>query len=119
MNKIEKKRNPEKVAKTVKVAKAKPSKPEKLLYFLRTCAKDGSSYGGFQWDLRVGAVNTAPDWKPTKECGNGLHGLLGGQGESSHLDWSENAIWVVFSSPSSIDLKGKHKVQHADFFIRG
>ena len=113
MNSV-KKRNPEKVGTTTKKTSAKVQKQEGLMYFLRTCAKDGSSYGGsFKWDLRVGAVNTAPDWDPKPECGKGLHGLLGGQGESGHLAWSEDAVWVVFSSPSSVDLNGKHKVQHA------
>ena len=108
MDKVATKRNPAK-SRTKKV-----SEPEKLLYFLRTCAKDGSSYkGSFQWDLRIGAVNTAHDWDPAAECGKGLHGLLGGQGDSTMLDWSEDAVWVVFSSPSSVDLNGKHKVQNA------
>ena len=103
-----------KVVKRVVRKVAKSSEPEGLLYFLRTCQKDGTSYKGtFKWNLELGAKNTAPDWSPEPECGKGLHGLLGGQGESEHLDWSEDASWVVFSSPTSVDLNGKHKVQTA------
>src|SRR3990172_10901001 len=34
---------------------------------------NGTAYGGFQWNP-VGEWTTAPDWDPTPECGNGLHG---------------------------------------------
>ena len=60
---------------------------------LRTCASDGTSYGGFKWPKK-GAVK-CDDWQPVAECGHGLHGLLWGQGDGSLLDWSEAAAWLV------------------------
>lgn len=60
---------------------------------LRTCAKNGESYGGFTWPLTVGAVVTAPDWEPTNNCGNGLHGLPWGVG-GNYCDVSAN-VWLV------------------------
>jgi hypothetical protein len=60
---------------------------------LRTCKADMTSRGGFKWPRR-GKVE-APDWNPTGECGNGLHGLLWGEGGGYLLDWSDGAVWVV------------------------
>ena len=79
--------------------------------FLRTTDKDGKAYGGFQWPLEVGAIVTAPDWKPTTKCGNGLHGLLNGEGEAGHLSLEESAIWWIVEAENAIDLCGKHKFQ--------
>ena len=49
---------------------------------LRTCVRDSegrlTAHGGFIWPAH--GVVEAPDWKPTKECGNGLHGFLRGCG---------------------------------------
>ena len=45
---------------------------------LRTCAADMTSHDGFEWP-REGFVS-APDWKATDACGNGLHGLPWGEG---------------------------------------
>ena len=77
--------------------------------FLRTTDAQGRAYGGFQWPLEVGATVTAPDWKPTAECGNGLHGLLNGLGDSSHLSFYSDAIWWIVEAADAIDLQGKHK----------
>ncbi len=63
------------------------------VYVLRTCNADLTSHGGFQWPEK-GAVN-CPDWNPTPCCGNGLHGLLWGEGNGCLLDWSEEARWLV------------------------
>ena len=91
-----------------------------LNHFLRTCDRNGKSYGGFQWDLAIGATNIAPDWEPVAACGKGLHGLLGGRGsECGCLNWSDDSIWVVFTSPFSIDLIDKHKVQEATICYAG
>jgi hypothetical protein len=60
---------------------------------LRTCNADGTSYGGFRWP-RSGPV-TCSDWNPEAKCGNGLHGLLWGEGDGSALNWSEDAAWLV------------------------
>ena len=47
---------------------------------LRSTGPDRKSHGGFQWP-ESGYVE-APDWDPdpSVSCGNGLHGLLWGQG---------------------------------------
>jgi hypothetical protein len=79
--------------------------------FLRTTDRDGKSYNGFQWPMEVGAIVTAPDWEPTAECGNGLHGLLDGLGDGSHLLFDADAIWWIVEADDAIDLQGKHKFQ--------
>jgi hypothetical protein len=77
--------------------------------FLRTTDKDGKAYGGFQWPREVGAVVTAPDWQATATCGQGLHGLLDGLGDASHLSFDADAIWWIVEADDAIDLDGKHK----------
>lgn len=47
---------------------------------LRKCQKNGLSSNNFYYG-KVGDIVTAPDWNPIPECGNGLHGLLEGNGE--------------------------------------
>ena len=79
--------------------------------FLRTTDKDGTAHGGFQWPREVGAIVTAPDWEPTAKCGNGLHGLLNGLGDSSHLSSDQDALWWIVAASDAIDLNGKHKFQ--------
>ena len=80
---------------------------------LRVCASDGSSHGGFKWPLTVGAEVVAPDWKDNRECGNGLHGWLYGQGDHSCADYwhQEGAQWIVVEvdSESIVELGGKVK----------
>ena len=80
---------------------------------LRVCAADGSSHGGFKWPLTVGAEVVAPDWKDNRECGNGLHGWLFGQGDHSCAGfWQhEGAQWLVVEVDSDliIELGGKVK----------
>ena len=77
---------------------------------LRTCDKDLKSYGGFQWPQK--GLVTAPDWKPTPECGNGLHGLLWGEGNGSLLNWKSDAAWlaVLVKESSVVQIAGKIKV---------
>lgn len=75
---------------------------------LRTVRADMTSHGGFVWP-ESGRVE-APDWDPTAECGNGLHGLLDGQGVAALLDWSSDARWlVVRPEGETVDLSGKVK----------
>jgi hypothetical protein len=96
----------------VKAAKKakRPAKTsgEKVLV-LRTCNADGTAYGGFQWP-RKGLVR-APDWSPEKVCGQGLHGLLWGDGDPSLLNWDESALWLVVEVDKSsiVDLGRKVK----------
>jgi len=67
------------------------------------------AHGGFQWP-KAGAVS-APDWHPGKHCGNGLHGLLWGQGDGNLLCWDQGAHWLVVEvdAKSIVDLQGKVK----------
>ena len=60
---------------------------------LRTCNPYMTSHNGFVWP-RTGDVE-APDWDPKPECGNGLHGLLWGEGDWSLLRGELNAVWQV------------------------
>ena len=80
-------------------------------YFLRTTDAKGKSHGGFQWPFKISAIVTAPDWNPAPHCGNGLHGLLNGEGESSHLSFESSSIWWIVEADSPLDLGGKHKFQ--------
>jgi hypothetical protein len=60
---------------------------------LRTSDKDLRSYNGFQWPEK-GPVS-CPDWDPAPKCGNGLHGLMWGDGDASLLSSSADAKWQV------------------------
>ena len=84
-------------------------------YFLRTCAEDGTSHGGFRWPLDIGAEVEAPDWAPAPVCGNGLHGIRDGAGDGVFLSLDPDAVWMVFSADAgtAIDLGGKSKVGRA------
>jgi len=82
---------------------------------LRTCDKDMKSHGGFQWPESGWAE--APDWQPTKECGNGLHGLLWGEGDASLLAHGDpTSKWMVaeIDTEEMIDLEEKVKVRRAN-----
>ena len=81
------------------------------MLYLRTTNKDGKTYNGFQWPMEVGAIVTAPDWEPTDQCCNGLHGLLDGLGDASHLNFDDGAVWWIVEADDAIDLSGKHKFQ--------
>ncbi len=88
--------------------------PEHRALMLRTCNADGTSRNSFKWPKK-GYVS-CPDWDPRPVCGGGLHGLLGGEGAVSLLDWSEDALWQAVE----VDLRTlviiddeKVKVPHA------
>jgi hypothetical protein len=91
------------------------SKKKDTVLVLRTCdAQLRSNDGKFVWPAE-GRVE-APDWRPKPSCGNGLHGLLWGEGDGSLLDWSETARWLVVEIPADtlVDLKGKVKFPAGD-----
>ena len=67
--------------------------PKNKVLVLRTCNNDLTSYNNFQWP--ESGVVKCPDWKPKPECGNGLHGLLWGEGNGQLLNWSQDAKWLV------------------------
>ena len=98
---------------TRKVVKSKSARVRRAavatVLVLRTCSPDMTSHNGFKWP-KSGAVK-APDWNPQAICGFGLHGLLWGEGEGAHLNYSADAKWLVVevSAKSIVDLKGKVK----------
>lgn len=89
---------------------------------LRCCNADMSSKNGFVWP-GVGGIATAPDWKDNKECGNGLHGWLYGQGDHSTSDYflQSDAKWLVVKVVLStiIMLGGKCKFQSGEVVFVG
>jgi hypothetical protein len=93
----------------------RPVTPDSIGYILRCNAPDLTSKNQFQW-VTQGPVE-APDWQPTEECGNGLHGWLWGEGDhtvSNH--WAkQKAVWLVAAVwlADVIDLKGKVKFPRA------
>ena len=84
-----------------------------IVYLLRTCDKDLKSYKGFQWPSS--GLVSAPDWDPKPECGNGLHGLLSGEGEGSLLNNEDAAKWMVIAAVKSevVQIDRKVKVPRA------
>jgi hypothetical protein len=60
---------------------------------LKTTNPDLTSRNGFQWP-DSGYVE-CPDWDPAPQCGNGLHGLLWGEGDGGLLNWDSDAKWLV------------------------
>lgn len=85
---------------------------------LRTCRPDMTSHSGFVWPREGRAA--APDWDPRPECGNGLHGLLCGQGDAGLLDWSDDAVWMVVEPDGEIvNLSGKVKFSAAEVLFAG
>ena len=76
---------------------------------LRTCDADMTAHGGFKWP-ESGPVE-CPDWKAVALCGNGLHGLLWGEGDGSLVNWSDDAKWLVVEveQKTIVELDGKVK----------
>ena len=81
---------------TMNLPTIKFAKTESLV--LRCCRADMTSYGGFVWKKK--GVVKAPDWKKNRDCGNGLHGWLSGQGHYDAWSASSDDLW----SASSDDL---------------
>ena len=71
--------------------------PKGKVLVLRTCNEDLTSRGGFRW--KSAGIVKCEDWSEQADCGNGLHGLLWGQGDGSLLNWSEKAKWLVVEVP--------------------
>ena len=90
-----------------------------IVYVLRTCDKNLRAYGDFQWP-ESGPVE-APDWQPRATCGNGLHGLLWGAGDASHLATDADAKWLVVAVVATeiVDLDGKVKFPRGEVVFCG
>lgn len=87
--------------------------PDKVLC-LRTCNPDMTSQAGFLWPREGGTVE-ADDWHPRRQCGNGLHGLLWGEGEGYLLHSRPYAMWLVFEAEAEavVSLGNQVKVPRA------
>ena len=70
------------------------------MLLMRTVRLDGSSSHGFVWPLEIGAITRCPDPDPDpdRDCGGGLHGLPFGEGCGALLDWSADAVGLVFEA---------------------
>ena len=64
---------------------------------LRKCWKNGLSRNDFYYG-NTGDIVTCPDWDPKPECGNGLHGLLEGNGDWHLLEGDD---WLVIEANES------------------
>jgi len=89
----------------------------KYEYVIRTVRKDFTSYKNFQWP-KSGQVK-ANDFKPTSECGNGLHGLRIGQQNPGV--WYDDGIVLLLQVPAStiIDLDDKCKFPECKIVMSG
>ena len=76
----------------------------------------GESYGGFQWNP-VGEWTEAPDWRPTEECGHGLHG---NGSESIDCYWTEgeDLDFCEYDPEYIVNLGDKIKVKRARILMR-
>jgi hypothetical protein len=97
--------------------KQKMTTKSNLVPIMRTCNADMTSHGGFKWP-RKGLV-TCSDWKPTYRCGNGLHGLLNGEGDGELLNWADDAVWLVVMVDASVILSGQGDLIDKCKFPRG
>jgi hypothetical protein len=82
----------------------------KVLVF-KSVKNDMTSRNDFKWPDE-GEVS-APDWRPEKECGNGLHGWLWGSGDYSLKVKDADAKWLVLEVDTLgiVDLLGKVKFE--------
>ncbi len=78
-------------------------------YGLRAVNKDGTSYNGFQNNLEIGGVTTAPDWSNNIQCGGGIHFWPLGIGRFSKEINDPTLLWVVISYEECVDLGSKCK----------
>jgi len=94
-------------------ASALECSPTEICFLLRTCDEDLKSRGDFQWPSS--GLVSVPDWDPKPECGNGLHGLLSGEGDGSLLSKKNTAKWMVIAVVKSevVQIDSKVKVPKA------
>jgi hypothetical protein len=75
--------------------------------------------GGFKWP-ESGHVS-APDWKPTKKIGNGLHAFMWGEGYARFGYLDDDAMWLVLKvrKQDIIELDGMVKFPEAEVLFCG
>ena len=85
---------------------------------LRKCQENGRSQNNFYYG-KTDDIVTCPDWNPEPKCGNGLHGLLEGNGNWLLLEGSD---WFVIEAKTEdiveID-KDKCKSRTGKILFRG
>ena len=87
-------------------------------YGLKTINADYTSCNGFKYPKK--GIVIAKDWNNKKECGNGLHFALNGEGNGRLFKWDEKALWVVAELLGEIiDLDGKVKCEKAKIIYIG
>jgi hypothetical protein len=93
--------------------------PDGKALVLRSCRPDLTSYNNFKWP-ESGTV-TCPDWRKSKDCGNGLHGWLWAQGNFGLKYKEPNAKWLVVEvdEKSVIDISGKVKYPTGEVLFCG
>jgi len=93
--------------------------PSGKVLILRSCKSDMSSYNGFIWPIS-GYVE-AKDFNPVKECGQGLHGFLKGEGDGSLASFEVDSKWLVCEVDENliIELNGKVKFKHCEVIFCG
>ena len=110
---VSKKKNSSIISYSDIAAKALKCSESDICFLLRTCDKDLKAHQGFQWPSS--GLVSAPDWKSKPSCGNGLHGLLSGEGDGSLLNNAEAAKWMVIAAVRSevVEIGGKVKIPRA------
>lgn len=95
------------------------SKRKKKVLVLRVNDKNGRAYyNRFQYPLKTRTWVEDPYWKPTKECGNGLHGFLYGEGSGGLAHWNSNDLWYVLSvDEDQIIILGEDKIKFKKGYI--
>jgi len=102
----------------INLSKFKPKKGH-VLCLKSVKANMEAAHNGFIWPKS--GVCKAPDWKATKECGNGLHAFLWGSGDADLICADSDANWLVLSvvEPTIIDLEGKVKFPECEVVFCG
>ena len=63
--------------------------PKGRAIMMKSINSDMTSYGGFKYP-KSGVVK-CEKWEATKNCGNGLHAFLNGEGDGSLANFTENS----------------------------
>ena len=82
-------------------------KTKETVIVMRSCPKSMITTNGFQWPKK--GIVKCHDWKPTKDCGSGLHGLLSGQNDPGQWYKDGVILGLEVEKDSIIDLGGKVK----------
>ena len=77
---------------------------------------DGVAYNWFRWS-GVGKWTIAPDWKPTAECGHGLHGQSAECG--GMLSDGNRLVFCEYDPKDVVKLEDKIKVRRARILMVG